>query len=47
MIRLRPYKDCDAEYCYKSIGFKTYAAYTACFPYGNEKWGCYYMDVNR
>jgi RimJ/RimL family protein N-acetyltransferase len=37
----------QAFHCYKSLGFKTYAAYTECFSYGNEKWGCYYMEVNR
>lgn len=37
----------QAYNCYKSIGFKTYAEYKECFPYGNEKWGCCYMEINR
>lgn len=37
----------QAFHCYKSLGFKTYAMYSGCFPYQNEKWGCYYMEINR
>jgi len=37
----------QAYNCYKSIGFKILAEYKECFTYGDENWGCYYMEINR
>ncbi|MDP4152773.1 MAG: GNAT family protein [Bacillota bacterium] len=33
--------------CYKKIGFREYKFFKEVFPFHEEKWGCYYMQIMR
>jgi len=36
-----------AKSCYTNVGFNVYEYYPEYYPYKDEKWGCYFMEISR